>query len=222
MLPFPGRDGAGVRIAVIDSGVNPRHPHIHGVAGGVGIGPNGEIQEGSYLDVLGHGTAVMAAIQEKAPAADYFAVKVFHTALRTSSICLLRAIEWAIENRMDVVNLSLGTPNSGRAEEFQSLAAQGPALVAARDADGQPCYPGCLPQVFGVAIDMECERDTYRVASGIYYASGYPCPVPGVPPERNLQGISFAVANMSGFVARARQGCTREMLRAELSTGLTP
>ena len=36
----------------------------------------------------------------------------------------------------------------------------------------------------------------------IFRASPYPRPVPGVPPERNLKGISFAVANMTGFVAR--------------------
>jgi subtilisin family serine protease len=222
MLPFPGRDGLGVRVAVIDSGVNPRHPHISRIAGGVSIGSNAEIEEGTFLDVMGHGTAVMAAIQDKAPAAEYFAVKVFHTALRTSSLCLLRAMEWAIENRMDVVNLSLGTPNSGRAEEFRSLAARGPALVAARDADGSACYPGCLPEVFGVALDPECPRDLYRVADGVYYASGFPRPIPGVSPARNLQGISFAVANMTGFIARALEGRTAETLRAELSTASAP
>ena len=37
-------------------------------------------------------------------------------------------------------------------------------------------------------------------------ASGYPRPIPGIPNERNLQGISFAVANMSGFAARALEG----------------
>lgn len=34
-------------------------------------------------------------------------------------------------------------------------------------------------------------------------ASGYPRPIPGVPPERNLKGISFAVANVTGVLARA-------------------
>jgi len=39
-----------------------------------------------------------------------------------------------------------------------------------------------------------------------FSASGYARPIPGVPPERNLNGISFAVANMTGFVARACEG----------------
>ena len=39
-------------------------------------------------------------------------------------------------------------------------------------------------------------------------ASGYPRPIPGVPPERNLKGLSFAVANASGFLALAIEGQT--------------
>jgi hypothetical protein len=34
----------------------------------------------------------------------------------------------------------------------------------------------------------------------IVRASGYPRPIPGVPPERNLKGISFAVANATGLL----------------------
>jgi hypothetical protein len=48
----------------------------------------------------------------------------------------------------------------------------------------------------------------------VFYASGYPRPVPGLPQERNLNGISFAVANMTGFVARARQACPEAPLEA--------
>src|ERR1019366_5105505 len=106
---FAGSTGRGLRVAVIDSGVNPRHPHITGVAGGVSIlGPD-ELEEGSFTDVLGHGTAVMAAMQEQAPDAEYFAVKLFNNSLRTTTPSLLAAIDWAIAKRVDVVNLSLGT-----------------------------------------------------------------------------------------------------------------
>jgi hypothetical protein len=194
-----------VRVAVIDSGVNPRHPHISGIAGGVSIGLNEP-----PLDLLGHGTAVMAAIQEKAGSAEYFAVRVFHHSLRTSTSCLLRAIEWTIEQRMDVVNLSLGTRNASHAESFAPLVDRavkaGIALVAAAEADGEPHYPGCMDGVFAVNLDPTCPRDEYRVLDGTFLASGYPRPAPGIPEERNLQGISFAVANMTGFVVRARQG----------------
>ncbi len=217
--------GRGVRIAVIDSGVHVPHPHIGRIAGGVSIRTDGVVEEGLFADQLGHGTAVTAAIQEKAPDAEYFAVKVFHSSLRTTSDCLLRAIEWSIENRMDVVNLSLGTVNARRAEDFARLASQHSILVAARETDGQLCYPGCLAPVIGVSLDWECDRDRYRVDDQGFYASGYPRPVPGVAPKRNLHGISFAVANMTGFIARVCEGSAARSpaaLRALLSTASAP
>jgi Subtilase family len=175
-----------VRIAVIDSGVHPSHPHITRVDGGF---PE------DFLDRLGHGTAVMAAIQEKAPDADYFAVRVFGRELRTNIDTLVAAIEWCIANRMDVINLSLGT--SKHAERFAPFVEKAIFVSAAG------MYPGDLPGVIRVAADVSIPRDQYRVEGETFHASGYPRPMPGVPPERNLNGISFAVANMTGFVARA-------------------
>ena len=54
--------GRGVRVAVIDSGVNTTHPHVGEVAGGIAIDEQG-IERADYLDRLGHGTAVTAAIR---------------------------------------------------------------------------------------------------------------------------------------------------------------
>ena len=90
-LPFAGFTGSGIRVAIIDSGVNPAHPHVAGVAGGIGISADGE--SGNYLDYVGHGTAVAAAIREKAPDALLFAVKVFDQGLRTNAETIIRAIE---------------------------------------------------------------------------------------------------------------------------------
>ena len=214
-------------MAVIDSGVNLNHPHIAGVAGGISIGLDPAACSSSYLDVLGHGTAVMAAIQEKAPDAQYFAVKLFHDSLRTRADHLLKAIEWAIDNRMDVINLSLGTRNPDHAPRFAPLleraAANGTVLVSALEAEGQPCFPGSLPGVVGVGVDWEIDRHSYRLGSSSgsiqFYASGYPRSLPGVPRERNLSGISFAVANMTGLITRT---CERlaERSRASLCEAL--
>lgn len=208
-MPEAGR----VRVAVVDSGVHPGHPHIGPVAGGISIAADGTLLEGeeAYLDRLGHGTAVTAAIQEKAPHADYLAVRVFHAGLRATTGTLIRAIDWCIDQGVDVVNLSLGTVNSASRPAFTAAAARAQAagviLVAAREASDEPCFPGCLPNVVSVALDWDCPRDSYRAETRgdetIFSASGYPRPAPGVPPARNLWGISFAVANMSGFVARA-------------------
>jgi subtilisin family serine protease len=215
---FPGATGRGVRVAVIDSGVNTRHPHIRSIAGGACIGEEGKVEEGSYTDMLGHGTAVMAAIQEKAPSAAYYAVKLFRDGLRTSADHLLAAIEWAIDSGMDVVNLSLGTRNvdhKPRFEEIVKRAVQaGVMLVSARQTGDQFCLPGSLHGVISVALDWDCPRGGYWClqagADPVFYASGYPRSLEGMPRERNLHGISFAVANMTGLVARACESLKRE------------
>jgi len=209
--PPPSRERRAVRVAVIDSGVHAGHPHIKSVAGGAFVAPEGSIEEGSFSDRLGHGTAVMAAIQEKAGEADYFAIKVFDNSLRTTARTLFSAIEWAIARKMDIVNMSLGTCNPAHAERFRELVRQavdaGISVVAARETGRQACFPGCVPGVLAVGLDEGCDRNAYRVqetAEGIVFlASGYPRPAPGIPKERNLQGVSFAVANITGFATRA-------------------
>ncbi|MBL8209977.1 MAG: S8 family serine peptidase [Bryobacterales bacterium] len=230
--PFAHASGRGVRVAVIDSGVNAAHPHISAVAGGISIGADA-VPDSDYTDVLGHGTAVMAAIQEKAPAAEFFAIRVFQTSLRTSILQLTAALEWAIAQRMDVINLSLGTRNPAHIERFAPLLeraeAGGSLVVSAYDADGEPCYPGSLPGVIGVAVDAALDRDTYlpaqRSAGWLFRTAPYPRPIPGLPRDRNLSGISFSVANMSGFVARAREtagpGASPQAVRDALLS-LTP
>jgi subtilisin family serine protease len=205
--PFEQCTGKGVRIAVIDSGVNPTHPHINGVAGGTAIG--GEID--SYLDLLGHGTAVLAAIKEKAPDAEYYAVKVYYRSLRTNMDSLAQAFRWSINQQVDVINLSLGSVNSAHEPHMMALLRlaeeSGTAVVAAAEIESAPAFPGSLPGVIGVSVDWECPRDRFRFDTSQltprWRASGYPRSLPGVHPLRNLYGVSFAVANMSGFVARA-------------------
>lgn len=204
--PYAGRTGRGVRVAVIDSGVNPAHPHIATVAGGVCVDDDGRVEEGGFLDTLGHGTAVMAAIQDKAPDAEYFAVRLFHRSLRASSEALFRSLEWAIAQRMHLINLSLGVQNPAHAERLRAIseeaARQGVLLISAKSAGSTKYYPGCLPDVLGVCLDPELDRASCRCDGETVYASGHPRPIPGLPQERNLNGISFAVANATGFVAR--------------------
>lgn len=179
-----------MKIAVIDSGVHPGHPHIGEIAGMVAIDSDDPI------DRLGHGTAVAAAIREKAPDAELYSVKVFDRRLTANIDVIIRALEWCREHHMDVVNLSLGTENVAHRGRFEEAIGNDLLVVSAADA-----LPGSLPDVIGVAADAECPRDEFRYRDGVFYASPYPRPIPGVPVARNLQGVSFAVANMTGLVA---------------------
>jgi len=205
-----------VRIAVIDSGVHPDHPHIRAdhILPGRAILPDGTMLAGddAALDRRGHGTAVTAAIQEKAPDADILPIRVFNDALKTSARTLAAAIGLSLDLGADVINLSLGTVNHAHRALFADLVAraaeQGALIVAAREANGAPCLPGALEGVLGVGLDWDVPRETWRVENGVLYASGYPRPIPGVPLQHNLYGISFATAQASGFAA-----CACERLR---------
>jgi subtilisin family serine protease len=199
-----------VRIAVIDSGVHADHPHIGSVAGGIAIDRQGHMS-GDYVDRIGHGTAVMAAIKEKAPGADCYAVRIFDTRLTATAQMLIGAIDWAVLAGVDLINLSLGTCNTAHVAAFEAAVARAcaanVAIVAARDDDGVLWLPGSLPGVVQVQVDWECPRNELRVTSlesgsAVFRASGFARPIPGVDPRRNLHGISFAVANVSGFLAR--------------------
>jgi subtilisin family serine protease len=198
-----------IRVAVIDSGVHPLHPHVGGVAGGIGIDSDGRV-EPDYVDRLGHGTAVTAVIREKAPAAEIFCIKVFDRELAATGKALVAAIEKSIEHRADLVNLSLGTQNRAHEPALASVvdeaAKAGVIVIAAGEQDGVRWLPGALPAVWPVMLDWSIAREECRVtmrvgAAPVFFASGYPRPIPGVPPERNLKGLSFAVANVTGLVA---------------------
>ncbi|MGE0157837.1 MAG: S8 family serine peptidase [Gemmatimonadales bacterium] len=200
--------GAKIGVAVIDSGVNVPHPHLPSVAGGIAFDLEGR-ESADYIDRLGHGTAAAAAIHEKAPDAQLHAVKVFDRQLATTVRTLVRAIDWASERGLRLVNLSLGTPHAFRAPELapavERAVAAGSIVVSAHAHDGQTWYPGSMEGVVGVVADAAQPRDAVSVVERdgrrLVLASPYPRPIPGVPVERNLNGISFAVANATGCLA---------------------
>jgi subtilisin family serine protease len=138
-------------------------------------------------------------------------VRVFDRSLTTSAQALADAVIWSADHGADLINLSLGTSNMdhrGLLAEAVSYAVEKRALVvSARELNGQPLLPGSLEGAAGVILDWECERDQIGLVANdssvkTYAASGYPRPIPGVSVERNLSGISFAVANVTGFLAR--------------------
>ncbi|HEY6362659.1 MAG TPA: S8 family serine peptidase [Vicinamibacterales bacterium] len=222
----------GVRVAVVDSGVHALHPHVGGVEQGVAVRDDGSLDD-DFVDCLGHGTAVAAAIREKAPAAALVAVKVFWNALATDIASLVRGIDEASSRGASVINLSLGTKNGAHRCLLEAAVERardhGALIVAALDEGGVQWLPGSLDGVVAVRLDWSCPRDGYRVAGSngrrVIMASGYPRDIPNVPRERNLKGISFAVANASGFVARAMEAVPgaglSEILEA-LTSGITP
>ena len=198
-----------MKIAIIDSGIHAGHPHVGAVAGSIHFTADGIGDD--PVDRLGHGTAVAGAIREKCPEAELFAVKVFDRRLSAQIGAILRALDWCREQHMDLINLSLGTANpEHRAPLLEAIAGNGIVVSAAA------MLPGSLAGVVGVEADETCPRDRFRFRGGLFLASPFPRSIPGVPPERNLHGVSFAVANMTGMVAHALASCSRGALWEEL------
>jgi subtilisin family serine protease len=206
-------DGSGVVVAVIDSGVHATHPHIGGIVGGIGISADGS-HTADFQDRWGHGTAVTAVIRERAPLSDLHVARVFDAGLSTTSEALAAGLDWAIDIGAQVVNLSLGTANVEQEPRFASILGRAAEhnvwVVSASEHDDAAWLPGSMEGAVGVVVDWECERTTVAVGersdgTPCLKASGYPRPIPGLPPERNLRGVSFSVANSSALLTRIRQ-----------------
>lgn len=223
--PFAGRTGRGVTVALLDSGVFADHPHVGGVRGGKSFVADTNVAD--FVDRVGHGTAVAAAIREKSPGVDLIAARIFDRQLATSVDVLVRAIQWAADEGAQLINLSLGTTNPAHAEKLAPAVAyaaeRGAVVVSAREWNGTTWLPGSLAGVVGVMADLELDRDAIDTApSGhelpLYNAAPYPRPIPNVPRERNLSGVSFAVANVTGFLARATEATGDPFAAAKLSS----
>jgi len=195
-----------ITVAILDSGVTPDHPHVGNIVGGIAITPQGTAPE--YLDWTGHGTAVAAAIHEKAPGAGLLIVKIFGRHLSASIDQLVMGLEWALDQDADFINLSLGTLNRDHQERLRPSIERslrvGCQIVSARYLGDAECFPGSMTGVMGVEADANIDRGLVRISGNVAVASPFPRPIPGVPREKNLHGISFAVANVTGYLcARA-------------------
>lgn len=194
-----------VRIGVLDSGVCRTHPHVGRIVAGITIGPDGALP--GYEDTLGHGTAVASVIHHLNPEADLIAVKIFDGKLATSLPVVIRAIDWCLEHDIQVINLSLGTLNPEYRSAFEDVVARsqaaGALIVSALEVNGEPALPGSLPGVIGV-VAGEGYEFCERFGKTVYTAPPFPRDIPGVPRERNLKGVSFAVARVSARIAAER------------------
>jgi subtilisin len=205
------RTGEGIRIALIDSGINAGHSHVGPIAGGVAFaeGPGGEVlQSSDYRDSLGHGTALAGILKFKAPEATVFAVKIFTDRLVTSIEILEAALRWAIEHKMHVVNLSLGTGNPDHRARMARIAARakraGTLIAASSPPERADMFPAALDGVFGVAASDECSWSEYRyIADDTIHFRAHPSPrpLPGLDQSRNYRGHSFASAHLSALLA---------------------
>ena len=133
--PFPLRDardwawggstGAGVKVCVVDSGVDGTHPLVGGVQRAVVVQPVGEALEvvaDDEGDLFGHGTACAGIIRSLAPDCEIHSVRTLGRDLTGTGAILLRGLRWAIDEGYDVINLSLSTTKATFVPELHELA----------------------------------------------------------------------------------------------------
>jgi subtilisin family serine protease len=118
--------GRGVRVCILDSGIEPDHPSVGPLSGAVAVvrGDNGEItiepdEEG---DLCGHGTACAGIVRALAPECELYSVRVLGAGYTGSGPVLVAGLRHALENGYDVVNMSLSTTKRELAESLHELA----------------------------------------------------------------------------------------------------
>jgi subtilisin family serine protease len=108
-----GSTGAGVRVCILDSGVQPDHPLVGELEGAVALRKDDEgqihVEDDTEGDLCGHGTACAGIVRSLAPDARIFSVRVLGAGFKGSGAVLLEGLRWAISEGFDVINMSLST-----------------------------------------------------------------------------------------------------------------
>jgi subtilisin family serine protease len=154
-----GSDGAGARVAIVDSGIDGDHELVGGVQRSVVVEKtaSGEpaVVEDSAGDVAGHGTACAGIIRSVAPAADLWSVRVLGPSARGGAAALVAGVRWAVDQGCEVVNLSLSTPKRETAALLHEAADEayfgGTVFVAAAHNLDIQSYPWRFASVISVA-----------------------------------------------------------------------
>ena len=221
-----GQFGDGVTVAVIDSG-------LYGAADGEShedidpakvVSPYNAISGGTNVsDDHGHGTFVagmiIANINNSAgiagimPNVKLMPIKV-STKDRDASISdVIKAIEYAVDNGADIINMSLGTNDFSEALKTacDNAVEKGVIIVAAAGNDGssKPCYPAAYDSVIGVG---SLTSDNLLAATSQYGESVYvTAPGAGVVSTYNVSngykrssGTSFASPEAAALAAMAK------------------
>lgn len=210
--------GKGIKVAVVDTGIDYTHPDLKNYRGGISFVPT----ETDPKDHNRHGSHVAGTIAASmndfgvigvAPSAYLYAVKVLGSAGQGNWSWLIAGLDWCITNKMQVVNMSLGSPTAAptAVESICNLAWEnGLILVAAAGNEGtqKPVgYPAKYNSVIAVsAIDssnviapFSCTGPEVEVcAPGVNITST----VPGGG-YSSLSGTSMATPHVAGVAALA-------------------
>jgi subtilisin len=190
--------GKGVRVCILDSGIDSDHPMVGEIQGAVAV----EVGEGDEVrvvddaegDLAGHGTACAGIVRSIAPDCTLFSVRVLGAGFTGSGTALLGGLRWAVEQGFDVINMSLSTTKSRFAGMLHEVAdaAYFRRTVLVASAHNMPVesYPWRFSSVISVGSHEEPDPLTY------YYN-------PNPPVEFFARGVDVEVAWLGGARARS-------------------
>jgi subtilisin len=188
-----GATGAGVRVCVLDSGVELNHPLVGAVQQSVAISIEGEevhVDEDDQAgDLCGHGTACAGVIRSIAPQCEIASVRVLGAGFTGSGAVLLEGLRWAVEQGYDVINMSLSTTKQKFATLLHELADSAyfrrTMLVASAHNMPVESYPWRFSSVISVGSHEQPDPLAY------YYN-------PSPPVEFFARGVDVEVAWLGG------------------------
>jgi len=188
--------GAGVKVAIIDTGIDYNHPALRdNVKGGVNmVNQHGMLwwvfhkkpsKAEDYMDDQGHGSHVAGTIAAAfgegagvdksgvvgvAPRASLYGVKVLDAQGGGNYSDIIAGIEWAVKNHMQVANMSLGAPKGSKALQRAVAAAKKAGLVimaaAGNDSGGAVSYPAAYPETIAVSASNDQDAFAYFSSQG--------------------------------------------------------
>jgi subtilisin family serine protease len=206
--------GVGVRVCVLDSGIDGGHPDVGGVAQSVAVIKDDEgyaqVVDDDAGDVFGHGTACAGIIRSLAPQAEISSARVLGPTNRGSAGAMVAGLRWAVDQGFDVINMSLSTSNTELRSYLHEVADdayfRGTLLVASAHNAELRSWPWTFSSVISVGShDGDDPLEFfYNPAPPVeFFAKGMDLDVAWLGGRRmRTCGNSFATAHMSGICAR--------------------
>lgn len=211
---WKGRTGRGVRVGVVDSGIDTEHPELAGKikASYQAVNEGGQIvfKESTSGDQAGHGTACAGIISSVAPDVEITSIKVLGPTGSGTGEMFLMGVDFAIKQKLQVVNLSLGTTKRDfwmpMRELLDKAYRERVMLVAAANNLPQLSSPSIFSSSL-VSVVKHAEADPFNF--GFQYGEVIELVAPGVQVEttwpgggrRQMTGNSFAAPYVTGLIA---------------------
>jgi subtilisin len=189
--------GKGIRVCILDSGVEADHPVVGGLDGAVSITLGADespiVQEDAEGDLCGHGTACAGIVRSLAPECSLYSVRVLGAGFTGSGPVLLAGLKYAVEQGFDVINMSLSTTKKQFSTVLHELADNAyfrrTLLVASAHNMPVESYPWKFSSVISVGSHEEPDPMAF------FYN-------PNPPVEFFGRGVDVEVAWMGGSTIR--------------------